>query len=224
MKSIYICIVCIVCIVYIVCIILIRSTNHYFQHNSNIMVTTKSYTYVREYKKQLIYNITQLFNELQIKFVIGHGNLIEYERQEPIYHDDDIDIRFDINDIQKWKTYCSNPNNNTNIKYNLQFNYLQIFKLQDWTRVKLINFIGNIKPINMNINIDIVSSNYKGFWKKNFIDKFWVDYNINYNNLRKIKYLEVDTYAPSIEDTIMILTKEYGPNYIKPNYTKYELK
>ena len=56
-----------------------------------------------------------------IKFVIAHGNLIEYERQKPIIHDDDIDIRFDINDFKKWVKYCSSLKNNTDIKNNLVF-------------------------------------------------------------------------------------------------------
>lgn len=27
---------------------------------------------------------------------VAHGTLLEYERGQPIYHDDDLDIRFDL--------------------------------------------------------------------------------------------------------------------------------
>ena len=78
-----------------------------YQHNKHVQVTANTYAYVREYKKQLLQNITNLLNDLQIRFVISHGNLIEFERNCPIYHDDDLDIRFCIDDAAKWNQYCS---------------------------------------------------------------------------------------------------------------------
>jgi cytidyltransferase-like protein len=51
----------------------------------------------------------------------------------------------------------------------------------------------------------------------------WKLYDIDFQNLRKIVYLDSETYAPSIEDTVRVLTNEYGSNYIQPNYTLYDL-
>ena len=44
-----------------------------------------------------------VWKKLNIKFVIDGGNLLEYTRGKMIQRDNDIDIRFDINDFQKWK-------------------------------------------------------------------------------------------------------------------------
>ena len=81
-----------------------------YQHNPGITITKENYEYVREYKKQLLQNITRLLNDLNIRFVISHGNLIEYKRGAPIYHDDDLDIRFNRDDIEKWSQFCKEKN------------------------------------------------------------------------------------------------------------------
>ena len=73
-----------------------------FQHNKDIKVTIESYQYVYGYKKELLKNIMKLFNDLNIKIFICYGNLIEYERNSPIYHDDDIDMIFDVTSFPKW--------------------------------------------------------------------------------------------------------------------------
>ncbi len=92
-----------------------------YQHNKNTEITKENYLYVREYKKQLLNCVSNLMNDLEIKYVIGHGNLIEYVRDEPIYHDDDIDIRYDINQSCKIKKYIMNLVDNKDEKYNLIF-------------------------------------------------------------------------------------------------------
>ena len=75
-----------------------------FQHNrKNISFDTYIYTFL--YKQQLLKNITLLLESLNIKFVISHGNLIEYERKKYIFHDDDLDIRFDVRDQHKLFLY-----------------------------------------------------------------------------------------------------------------------
>ena len=52
--------------------------------------------------------LTALLTELDIKHVIAHGNLIEFERAgRPNYHDDDLDIRFDVADFDKWERFCA---------------------------------------------------------------------------------------------------------------------
>ena len=45
--------------------------------------------------------------DLDIKYVVAHGNLIEFERNAPTYHDDDLDVRMDITDLPKWNWFCS---------------------------------------------------------------------------------------------------------------------
>jgi hypothetical protein len=188
-----------------------------FQHNTNVKINKDTYAYVLEYKRQLLKNITQLLNDLEIQFVISHGNLIEYERDKKIYHDDDLDIRFFVDDIDKWSTYCTNINNINNSMYNLEFDnrFTNINQQKiNGIQANLIQFdnIKNIKTFpDMDIHCDLVANNINDFP--------WIFYDIDYNNLREITYLDINTYAPSKEDTIRILKKEYGNSYMTPNKT-----
>ena len=52
--------------------------------------------------------------------------------------------------------------------------------------------------------------------RRGVIDKFWTDYDIDYSNLRKIKFLDVDTFAPNTEDTKRLLIRQYGDDYLIP--------
>jgi hypothetical protein len=186
-----------------------------FQHNKKIIVNLKTYKYVREYKKQLVKNITQLLNDLDIKFVISHGNLLEYERRTPIYEDDDVDIRMNIDDKDKWILFCADEKNKINIKYNLKFDDRFTKMKQQFIngiQVELLNFVNNtnINVYNIDIHLDLVF---------NYVESnIWKSYNIDFNNLRKIKYLEIATYAPSKTDTDRVLRKDYGKYYLIPKY------
>ena len=186
-----------------------------FKQNDHITVTPHVYYYVREYKRQLVFFITKLLDDLNIKFVISHGNLIEYERGSPIHHDDDVDIRMNIKDCYKWVTFCEENNNATN--YNLVFD--SRFKNKglssqqyDGIQCRLITFINKqkIKEYKMDMHCDLVASIVECKW-------IWPDYNIDYSDLRKINYLGVETYAPNKNDTKRVLIRDYGINYLIPH-------
>jgi len=186
----------------------------FYQHNNTVIINKQTYTYVYQYKKQLLSNITRLLNDLQIKFVIAHGNLIEYERGKPIVHDDDIDIRINKNDFYKWKVFCKNNSLHVD-NYNLKFDdRLKNINKQEFDGIQcqLIKFINNnnIEEYkNIDIHCDLVMNNV--------FNKFWPDYNINFNNLRSISYLDVKTFAPSVDDTYNVLSSQYGKHYLIPN-------
>jgi hypothetical protein len=187
----------------------------HYQHNKNIIITKNNYEYVREYKKQLLNNITLLLNDLDIKFVISHGNLIEYIRGEPIYHDDDIDIRFFHGDIYKWEKYCYELHEIYDKKYNLEYdNRIKNFDNQKYNEIQisLINF-HNFKNINIypdiKIHADLVSSRV--------ISDFWMNYEIDYDNLEYINYLDyldIKTCAPNRDNSFKILSQQYSNNFI----------
>jgi len=185
-----------------------------YQHNSGVKITSNSYAYVREYKKQLLKNITELFNDLDIRFVIANGNLIEYERNNPIYHDDDLDIRFNKDDFDKWENFCKKTYSmlyRYNLTFDDRYNNINQQKING-IQARLIKFNNdnNITELpKMNILCDVVCSCVT--------NKFWMDYDINFNELRKINLYEVDTYAPSETDSHKVLKKEYGDNYLIPN-------
>lgn len=182
-------------------------------HNGHVQVTKDTYDYVYEYKRQLIRNLEKFLRELNIKHVISHGNLIEYERGRLIYHDDDIDIRINSDDISK-------VNLSLLSQYNLKVTG-SIVKLLEtdiycyWHHVNLLVFESDIPVVNMKIFADVVCN------KTNRHP--WIVYDINYDNVREIDYLGTKTFAPSKEDTLRLLTKEYGENWITPNYKNYEL-
>ena len=192
----------------------------YYQHNE-LIVNEDNLKYCNEVKKQLLHNVSSLLKKLNIKFVISHGNLIEFTRKKPIYHDDDIDIRICSEDFDKWVSYCKNLNCLVDNQYNLKFDErLFAIELQKvyGIQINLNNFINNnnINEYNMEIHCDVVLNTIES--------ETWIKYDIDFNNLREVKYLGTITYAPSEEDTDRILKKEYGENYIKPNFKSYSLK
>ena len=194
------------------------SNIQYFQHNMNVAITEKSYKYVREYKKQLLLNMSNLLEDNKIKYVISHGNLIEYERGSPIYHDDDIDLRINIKDIHKWEKFC-NDNESAdkyNLKFDERFKNMKSFKKRG-IQCCLLNF--EDFEFEMDIHCDLVPSitNAEPYIRDDGrFDKFWTDYDIDYSNLRKIKLMGVDTFAPNIEDSKRLLLRQYGENYLIP--------
>lgn len=188
-----------------------------FQH-SKIMITRKTYNYVKRYKHELFKNITQVLKKHNIKFVIGYGNLLEYVRGEPIIHDDDIDIRFDIEDFPKWENYCRSLKNKfdkeNNLIYNDRFHNFRLQKHKGIV-VKLYKFDSKGVDYNKSIWCDLIPS-VVSF-------KFWNDYKIFHKPLIQIKYLESVAYIPDKKLTNDILTKTYGKNYLIPNvdYSKF---
>lgn len=100
-----------------------------FQH-SKLIINEERYNTIREHKRVLLKNITNVLHKLDIKYVIAHGNLLEYVRGSPIVQDDDLDIRFDVKDIKKWEKYVSSlknnkdPNNKLFIKKRLSNYYI----------------------------------------------------------------------------------------------------
>lgn len=192
----------------------------YYQHNK-VKITKDSYTYVYFYKKQLLENITKLLDDNKIKFVICYGNLIEYERQRPIYRDDDLDIIFNIADMPKWEKFCK-QNSNELQKYNLVFDgRFKDLKKQKFNgiqcRLQKFNNPKKIKEFKMDIHCDLICNKVGSI--------YWKNLDIDFNNLRKIKLYGVKTYAPSKLDTTRILISEYGQDYLIPNtknpFSKY---
>lgn len=187
-----------------------------FRFNKEQPLTVDSYLYTREYKRQLIKGITSLLDELDIKFVLSHGNLLEHIRGKPILHDDDVDIRFDEKDLDKWKKYCQGSEEN---EYNLVFDgrfHEWDKQLYDGIQIRLKEF-KNEKGLetfsNMDIHADLVVATINR--------GCWISYDIDFEKRRETKYLGEKTYIPSEKDTHKILKKDYGDNifwsYKRPN-------
>ena len=191
----------------------------YFQHN-DLILTRKTYTYVYRYKQQIVRAIYNLLTDLNIRFVISYGNLIEYERQMPIYHDDDVDVRFSVEDWDKWVEYCQVPSNINNPKYNLvfddRFGNMDAQKYNG-IQARLIEFENpnNIQTFNTDVHLDLVASVVEL--------KFWPDFDIDFNKINRVTYIGSPTFVPNDDDTQRVLTQQYGPNYLIP-YPRYAVK
>lgn len=187
-----------------------------YQHNTDILITDKTFTYVQSYKKQLLQCMSKLLFDLDIKFTIAHGVLLEYARGKHIQHDDDIDIRFNVGDVEKWRIFCDKAVKDSSLleKYNLTFDprigniKAQIYNgIQCW----LIEFDNseNIETFEMKIIGDLVC-NIVGH-------KLWNVYDIDFSKTQRVLHLGVETSIPSDEDLIYILTKQWGPEYLIPD-------
>jgi len=185
-----------------------------FYHLKHVPVTLKNYTFVREVKKRLLSAVGTLLESLQVRYALSDGNLLEYERGVPIYHDDDVDIRVDSRDFHIIADYIGGRNKK-DTDHNILFENFQSHNL--WYHVSLIN-IDDIKPVKFKskIYLDLVISH-------ELCDGFWINFDIDFDNLRRINYLDIDTFAPGKEDTVRILQAAFGVNYLTPNYKLYKL-
>lgn len=190
-----------------------------FQHNRNKEpMHLHSLKYVREYKRQLMVNINKLLRRLNIKYVIDGGNLLEYTRGKMIQRDNDIDIRFDINDFHKWEKFCNeNKKEDVELEYNLKFCWRfnnidgQLYNGINIQLLQLDN-VRNINVYDVGVHLDLVVS------KVTQPNSIWPDHDIDWDHLREVGYLGVNTYAPSIEDTKRKLVQYYGDNYMIQNH------
>ena len=157
-------------------------------------------------KSVLLKTLTDVLDSLKIRYVIAHGNLLEHYRNSFIYHDDDIDIRMEINDIDKWEKFCSDPNNQSinGITFDSRFTDIRSQKING-----IQCSLDSLKDSRIDIHIDLVFNKVT--------ESFWIDYDIDYSNLRKVRYLGVYTYVPSLYDTVRMLLKEYGPGFVRPD-------
>lgn len=209
------------------------SNTLYFQHNNKIEVNEKTYNYVREYKKILLSKVVNILKKKNIKFVISGGNLLEYYRKDIIYQDDDIDIRFDYNDFNKWFNYCLTLKKDkdtghfydikkgiklchrTNQKNKQLQNGLQIWLIPEKFK-KLEKYKEYFNKLDL--HMDVVSS-YLPFKKGNF----WPDVQYFFNSeLQIVKYLDTKVYIPNESNINKYLKDTYKETYMEPTYQVYK--
>jgi len=187
-----------------------------YQHNTKILITEETFKYVQSYKKQLLNCMSKLLFDLNIKFTIAHGVLLEYARGKKIQHDDDIDIRFNIGDVEKWRIFCDKASTDPTIlkKYNLIFDSrinnikAQIYHgIQCW--LEDFDNSENIETFEMKIIGDLVC-NIVGH-------KQWNIYDIDFSKTQRVLHLNVETSIPSDEDLVYILNKQWGQDYLIPD-------
>ena len=107
--------------------------------------------------------------------------------------------------------------------FNLDFDR-RIFDIEQQTKngiqITLIKMENNnkntlkLKRFNMDIHCDLILDTLKS--------SVWNSYDVDWDNIREIEYLGIKTWAPSEENTHMLLYKEYG-NYKKKNHKPYSI-
>lgn len=180
-----------------------------FQHNEHIPLTRSSYAYVYNCKRELLERVGTLCDTLGIRHTIAHGNLIEWMRGSPIYHDDDLDIRFCIDDFDKWERYCKDNlcNSVPNLEFDDRFANPES-QQYNGIQCRLLSSCGRNMYPTMDIHCDLVASRVG--------HKMWMNYDVDFNKLRRVTYLGVPTWVPSKEDAHNVLCKQYGSDYMIP--------
>lgn len=194
----------------------------FYQHNNKVLITEDNYLKVHNQKIKAIDSIHKIFEKHNIKYVIGHGNLIQYVRKKPIYHDDDVDIRICHDDVDKLYNYfdslpkLNNIDTHRILKLSNGGKYDKDFDIYFDNRCNnKNNFLNNgiqAKFLDIknpfNIFIDLVSSFTES--------KFWLNYDIDWLKIKKVKCYNIYFYVPSDEDTHKVLLTQYK-NYLKPS-------
>jgi hypothetical protein len=173
----------------------------YFQHNKNVPVTPKTYAYVRDCKQQLVREVTSLLDRLGIRFVISHGNLLEWVRGRPIFHDDDVDFRFCEEDIPLWQAYLdASPEHWSPPGLRI----VAANRRKHFYKVKIVSSSPKLQVV-----LDLVAHGTS--------DLVWIPYDIDFDARREVEYMGVRTYVPSETDVAKVLKLDYGPNYLVPD-------
>ena len=214
-----------------------------YQHN-NVTITDDTLSCLDMYRYELLKRVAKVLHENNIKYFVGHGNLIEIKRNKQLIHDDDIDIRFDKNSKSNLVKYFKTLVKTHDGHYLDSVNHLIFSKRHpdinniNWTQAVLdINDINNegfndfdnfkdcfnkyfsnnvnIKHSNFNVHSDItIATRYQ----ENIIEVIWDDFQYVFDHpLENVIYKGVNVTIPNKEMSDKILTYQYGKNYITPN-------
>lgn len=186
----------------------------YFQHNDRTPITDETYTYVYRYKQELLRRLTALLDSIGVRFVVAHGNLIEFVRGSPIYHDDDLDLRFAAQDMEKWMNWCKTQQGTEFPAHNLAFDgrlHDREKQESNGIQVRLINPpYASEACATMDVHADLVTSRTK-------TSDFWMAYDLDYSGIRRTRFMGADTWVPSLADAHRLLAAQYGAFYTVPH-------
>ena len=200
-----------------------------FQHCKSAEVTHSLLQKVQNYKRILLQRVVSVFQEHDIAYSLDAGSLLESLRGKVIPHDDDLDVRFDHRDWDKWEAYCTSLKKVTtkdgqtryvDVARNLTYDYRgQDFKKQKYNGIQayLVDHVNPLPPpgiqrnkMNEAMHVDIVTSKPGiTFWNnvEHFFDK----------PLHVQSYLDTDVTLPSAEVQHTYLSKKYGATYMTPD-------
>ena len=191
-----------------------------FQH-SDAIITDQALKYVRDYKKKLLQKLVDVFNKFNIRYIITCGNLLEIYRNSPIIQDDDIDIIFHYEDFPKWQKYCltlkpldDKYTDGNGLIFDKRaknfeeqaYNGIQIFL--DETKMDIPD-----SRLKGEIHADVIIS------KHSKLCKYWAkeNWHIGFSEpLRKVLYMDIPVYIPSLNNTIKQLKFVYGKDFETP--------
>ena len=199
-----------------------------FQHCKSAEVTHSLLQKVQNYKRILLQRIVSVFNANDIAYSLDAGNLLESLRGEVIPQDDDLDVRFDHCDWDKWEAYCRSLQKVTtdqtryvdvarNLTYDGRGHHFEKQKYNG-IQARLLDLENPLPPQGMKhskkdeaMHVDIVTSKPgTTFW--NNVEHFFT------TPLRVKSYLSTDVTLPPVEMQHAYLSQKYGATYMTPNH------
>ena len=186
-----------------------RSRGGYRYQHCDVLITEKNYAVVTDTRRRLIAGVTSALERHRVRYVLGHGNLLEFVRGEPIVHDDDVDIRIHRDDLDRWMGYCLEAGEKDEAR---------ALSLRDARRTDRgaqarngmqLWLLDDPHP-HFDVHVDVVSSTVP--------DPVWIDYHPAFETpLRRTTYLGVLVWVPSAEAARKLLIQEYGIDYLVPD-------
>lgn len=184
------------------------ATRYRFYH-SWIVVTEGGYRIVTEARRRLVRGVASALEDHGIRYVLGHGNLLEFTRGKAIVHDDDVDVRVDVRDFDRWMQYCAQTGS---------VDRARGLSLRDARRTDAaaqrvnglqISLLDDPHP-RFDVHVDVVPSVVSS--------PVWTDYSAAFTQpLRRALYLGVPVRVPSAEMAERLLRREYGPSFLVPD-------
>lgn len=202
-------------ILVIIFIYYFRTKEVYFQ-NSDIIVNKQNLLKVRNELYDDLKSIVSILDKYNIRYTLAGYNLLEYFTKKENISLDSITIRIFNEDFDKWMSYCQTLQQQDNTYIDTKYNL--IFGNNANNKIKQLEFgikLSSMNTCQENIFINIIPAicvppNAKYF-----------NYDIDFNKLQKIKYLNLTITIPNKNDTDNILQTEFGDkyfNYIDDTY------
>jgi glycerol-3-phosphate cytidylyltransferase len=171
------------------------------QHNKHLSLIEEHISLVKSEKTRLMREVSSWLHKCGVRFVLGHGNLIEQRRGCTIDHDDDIDVRICYADREK---LCDPPHS------------LLVKGWENMTKCGLQVWLSQPDPfcelLDLDIHLDLCPAHLPDRTNPNYFR----EYDIDWDTVREVLYLGSVAYIPNEWDTYKVLDGQYGEGWIRP--------
>ena len=209
-TAILICIILLVLIVFMKKMEVEKLIGIDFFKSTTLLVTDKRVKDVDNITYELMDFIDNLLNSLDVRYFVSDGTLLGTIRNNKrIRHDNDIDLRIHPDDWYKFQDYINQlPTTDipdTTYHYDISKDSLNKYGFS-WIQFHT----KNLKSKYNFIHADLVNADFS-------FKKIWYDQSYAFDKpLRRDKFGPINVWIPSEKNTVKMLTRSYGKNYIHP--------